>query len=31
VVQNMFAFHDTFGTRPGDALWLPPEDRVNIW
>ena len=31
VVQNMFAFHDTFGTHPGDGLWLPPEERVNIW
>ncbi|KLU07990.1 M13 family metallopeptidase [Kocuria sp. SM24M-10] len=31
VVRNMDAFHETFRTRPGDALWLPPEDRVTVW
>ncbi|MFI7483923.1 M13 family metallopeptidase [Kocuria sp. M1R5S2] len=31
VVRNMDAFHDTFGTRPGDGMWLPPEDRIHIW
>ena len=20
-----------FCTHPGDGLWLPPEERVNIW
>jgi putative endopeptidase len=31
VVRNIDAFHDTFGTTEGDALWLAPEDRVRIW
>ncbi|MEX5269636.1 M13 family metallopeptidase [Kocuria sabuli] len=31
VVRNMDAFHETFGTRPGDGLWLPPGERVTIW
>jgi predicted metalloendopeptidase len=31
VVRNVDAFHETYGTRPGDALWLDPEDRVRIW
>lgn len=28
---NMDAFHETFGTRPGDAMYLAPEDRIVIW
>jgi predicted metalloendopeptidase len=31
VLQNLKAFHQAFGVRPGDRMWLPPEDRVNIW
>ncbi|MGF1664108.1 MAG: M13 family metallopeptidase [Kineosporiaceae bacterium] len=31
VVRNVDAFHDTYGTEPGDRLWLDPEDRVRIW
>jgi putative endopeptidase len=31
VVRNMDAFHATFGTQPGDGLWLAPEERVHIW
>lgn len=31
VVRNIDAFHDAFDTRPGDGLWLDPEDRVRIW
>ena len=31
IVRNLDEFHDAFGTRPGDALWLDPEDRVRIW
>ncbi len=31
IVRNVDAFHDAFGTRPGDALWLEPERRVSIW
>jgi endothelin-converting enzyme/putative endopeptidase len=31
IVRNLDEFHDAFGTRPGDGLWLDPEDRVRIW
>jgi putative endopeptidase len=31
VVRNMDAFHEAFDVRPGDALYLPPEERVRIW
>jgi endothelin-converting enzyme/putative endopeptidase len=31
IVRNLDEFHETFGTRPGDGLWLEPEDRVRIW
>ena len=31
VVRNLVEFHDAFGTRPGDGLWLDPEERVRIW
>lgn len=31
VVRNIDAFHDAFDTRPGDGLWLDPDDRVRIW
>jgi putative endopeptidase len=31
IVRNLDEFHATFGTRPGDGLWLDPEDRVRIW
>ncbi|WP_457113153.1 M13 family metallopeptidase [Marmoricola sp. URHA0025 HA25] len=31
IVRNLGEFHDAFGTRPGDGLWLDPEDRVRIW
>ena len=30
-LRNMDAFHAAFGTRPGDAMYLPPEERVVIW
>jgi len=29
--RNIDAFHDAFGTQPGDGMWLPPEQRVRIW
>ncbi|MFP5291307.1 MAG: M13-type metalloendopeptidase, partial [Actinomycetes bacterium] len=29
VVRNMDAFHEAFDVRPGDALYLPPEERVR--
>ncbi|MDD0840078.1 M13 family metallopeptidase [Curvibacter sp. HBC61] len=28
---NLGAFHRAFGTRPGDAMWRAPADRVRIW
>jgi predicted metalloendopeptidase len=31
VVRNIDAWYDAFGVTPGDALWLAPEDRVQIW
>jgi predicted metalloendopeptidase len=30
-IRNMDAFHEAFGTRPGDAMYLPPEERVVVW
>ncbi len=31
VPKNMDAFHEAFGTKPGDGMWMDPEDRVKIW
>lgn len=31
VVKNIDAFHEAFGTQPGDGLWMEPEERVRIW
>ncbi|ACZ30135.1 Neprilysin [Xylanimonas cellulosilytica DSM 15894] len=31
IVRNVDEFHDAYGVREGDALWLAPEDRVRIW
>jgi predicted metalloendopeptidase len=31
VYRNIDAFHEAFGTREGDGMWLAPEDRVRIW
>jgi len=28
---NIDAFHEAFGTREGDGMWLSPDDRVRIW
>ncbi|MBN8488062.1 MAG: M13 family metallopeptidase [Burkholderiales bacterium] len=28
---HLDAFHEAFGTRPGDAMWRAPKDRVVIW
>ena len=30
-VRNHPAFYATFGVKPGDALYLPPEKRVSLW
>lgn len=31
VVRNQDAWYDAFDVQPGDALYLPPEERVRIW
>ena len=31
VVRNLKEFHDAFGVKKGDKLWLDPEERVRIW
>jgi len=31
VVRNMDAWYEAFDVKPGDALYLPPEQRVRIW
>ncbi|MEO9246998.1 M13-type metalloendopeptidase [Citricoccus nitrophenolicus] len=31
VVKNLDAFHAAYGTEPGDAMWLDPQERVTIW
>ncbi|WP_324741194.1 M13 family metallopeptidase [Tsuneonella sp. CC-YZS046] len=31
VVRNMDAWYRAFDVTPGDALFLPPEERVHIW
>lgn len=28
---HLDAFHEAFGTRPGDAMWRAPQQRVVIW
>lgn len=30
-LRNMDAFHETFNTKPGDSLYLPKEERIEIW
>jgi len=31
VVRNIDAWYEAFGVKPGDTLYLAPEDRVHIW
>ena len=31
VVRNLPAFYSAFEVEPGDAMYLPPEERVSIW
>lgn len=31
VVVNLPTFYEAFGVSADDALWLPPEERVQIW
>ncbi|MDZ4870260.1 MAG: M13 family metallopeptidase [Alphaproteobacteria bacterium] len=30
-VRNVDAWYDAFGVKPGDKMYLKPEDRVRIW
>jgi putative endopeptidase len=30
-LRNQAGFYEAFGLRPGDQMYLPPEQRVNIW
>jgi predicted metalloendopeptidase len=30
-VRNIDAWYAAFGVKPGDALYVPPEQRVRIW
>ncbi|MEE4300615.1 MAG: M13-type metalloendopeptidase, partial [Pseudomonadales bacterium] len=31
IVRNLDAWYAAFDVQEGDALWLPPEERVTIW
>ena len=31
IVRNIDAFYEAFDVKPGDKLWLDPEQRVKIW
>ena len=31
VLRNIDEFHEAFGTKPGDPMWLDPAQRVKIW
>jgi len=31
IVRNFDEWYKAFGVKPGDALYLPPADRVRIW
>ncbi|UTW44810.1 M13 family metallopeptidase [bacterium SCSIO 12696] len=31
IVRNVDAWYQAFNVQPGDALYLPPEERVRIW
>ncbi|SHN58831.1 M13 family metallopeptidase [Erythrobacter sanguineus] len=31
VVRNLDEWYEAFGVKPGDALYLPPDQRVRIW
>ncbi|HLM53013.1 MAG TPA: M13-type metalloendopeptidase, partial [Pseudoxanthomonas sp.] len=30
-LRNIDAWYDAFDVTEGDALWIPPEERVRIW
>jgi len=31
IVRNLDEWYKAFGVKPGDKLWLAPEDRVHVW
>ncbi len=31
IVRNFDAWYEAFGVEEGDALYLPPEERISIW
>ncbi len=31
IAKNFDVFHETFGTKEGDGMWLDPAERVSIW
>jgi putative endopeptidase len=31
IVSNMDAFYEAFSVKPGDKMYIAPEDRVRIW
>ena len=31
LVRNVDAWYEAFGVKPGDKLYLKPEDRVHVW
>ena len=30
-VRNIDAWYAAFGVRPGQAMYLPPAERVRVW
>jgi len=30
-IRNLDAFHEAFGTKKGDPMYLAPEERIKIW
>jgi predicted metalloendopeptidase len=30
-IRNIAGWYDAFGVKPGDKLYVAPEDRVHIW
>jgi putative endopeptidase len=31
IVRNLDAWYAAFGVKPGDKMYLPPEERVKVW
>lgn len=30
-LQHLDVFYDAFGIKEGDPMWLPPEQRIDVW